>query len=68
MTEKEILRHKVDEKIKMLNHFRESVVSTFNNNVNHTDDEVLNFFNYIDYLDNEIAAVNTMKMFTDLID
>lgn len=68
MTEKEILRHKVYEKIEMLNYFRKSVVSAFNNSETHTDEEVLKFFNYIDYLDNEIAAANTMKMLTDLID
>ena len=68
MTEKEILRHKVYEKIEMLNYFRKSVVSAFNNIETYTDEEVLKFSNYIDYLDNEIAAANTMKMLTDLID
>lgn len=68
MTEKEILRNEVDEKIEMLNYFRESVVSAFNNSDTHTDEEVLKFFKYINYLDNEIVATNTMLELIDLID
>lgn len=68
MTEKEILRNEVDEKIEMLNYFRESVVSAYNNSDTHTDEEVLKFFKYINYLDNEIVATNTMLELIDLID
>ena len=68
MTKNEILRNEVDEKIEMLNYFRESVVSAFNNSDTHTDEEVLKFSKYKNYLDNEIAFNNARKLFLELID
>lgn len=68
MTEKEILRNEVDEKIEMLKYFRELVVSGFNNSDTHTNEEVLKFSKCKNYLDNEIAFNNSRKLFLEFID
>lgn len=55
MIKNEIFRNEVEEKIKMLKYFRELVVSAYNNSDTHTDEEVLKFSKYIDYLDKAIV-------------
>ena len=68
MTKNEILRNAVDEKIEMLNYFRASMVSAYNNSDTHTDEEVLKFSKYKNYLDEEIVFNNARKLFLELID
>lgn len=68
MIKNEIFRNEVDEKIEMLKYFRELVVSAYNNSDTHTDEEVLKFSKYIDYLDKAIVFNNSRKLFLEFID
>ena len=61
MTKKEILRHKVDEETEMLKYIKELVVSAYNNNDTHTDEEDLKFSKCIEMLESEINLAPIKK-------